>query len=138
MNTCTEGILRKSQLSITEVRKKILTLFLTHNGALTHSDFENNFGEKMDRVTVYRTLQAFVEKGIIHTIPTSDNSVQYALCKDNCSAGHHRHRHIHFVCSNCRNTYCLDDIITPEIGLPAGYSVNKVEVLVEGICSVCN
>jgi Fur family ferric uptake transcriptional regulator len=28
-------------------------------------------GEHFDRVTVYRTLQTFVEKGIIHTIPTA-------------------------------------------------------------------
>lgn len=33
---------------------------------------------KFNRVTVYRTLQAFVEKGIIHALSTADYSVRYA------------------------------------------------------------
>lgn len=137
MEKSVEDVLKRNQLSITESRKKILGLFLSHNGALAHGDIERNAGDKFDRVTVYRTLQTFVEKGIVHTIPTADNSVRYALCKDSCSEGHHRDHHIHFVCSNCRNTFCLDDIVTPDIRLPKGYSAEKVEVVVEGICSDC-
>ena len=82
-------LLRKNQLSVTSSREKILQLFLEQEGALAHGDIEKKAGERFDRVTVYRTLQVFVEKGIIHTIPTADNSVLYALCKDNCEAGHH-------------------------------------------------
>ena len=82
-------ILKRNQLSVTDGRKKILELFLHSNGALAHADIEKNTGENFDRVTVYRTLQTFVDKGIIHTIPTADNSILYALCKDNCEAGHH-------------------------------------------------
>jgi Fur family ferric uptake transcriptional regulator len=32
---------------------------------------EKEVGDKYDRVTIYRTLQTFEEKGIIHTIPTA-------------------------------------------------------------------
>ncbi len=39
------------------------------NGALAHADIEKKTGESFDRVTVYRTLQSFVEKGIVHLIP---------------------------------------------------------------------
>ncbi|HVT84809.1 MAG TPA: transcriptional repressor [Chitinophagaceae bacterium] len=137
MDNYVEDILRRNHLSVTGSRKKILGLFISHNGALAHGDIERNAGEKFDRVTVYRTLQAFVEKGIIHTIPTADNSVRYALCKDSCSEGHHRDHHIHFVCSNCGNTYCLDDIVTPDIRLPRGYTADRVEVVAEGICGHC-
>ena len=87
--TTVDDILRRNSLSVTESRKKILNLFLNVNGALAHGDIERKAGEKFDRVTVYRTLQTFVEKGIIHTIPTTDNSVRYALCKDDCTEGHH-------------------------------------------------
>ena len=132
-----EVMLKKNSLSITESRKRILQLFLEQPGALAHGDIEKKAGEKFDRVTVYRTLQTFVDKGIIHTIPTADNSIRYALCKDECSAGHHHDHHVHFVCNNCNNTYCLDDVVTPEIKLPVGYSVQHVEVVVEGICKNC-
>ncbi|MBI5373425.1 MAG: transcriptional repressor [Sphingobacteriales bacterium] len=131
------SLLKRSDLSVTESRRKILHLFLEQPGALAHGDIERKAGEKFDRVTVYRTLQAFVDKGIIHTIPTADNSIRYALCKDDCSAGHHHDHHIHFVCTNCNNTYCLDDVVTPEIKLPKGYQAEHVEVVVEGVCKNC-
>ena len=131
-------ILKRSKLSVTASRKKILNLFLEQNGALAHGDIEKRAGEKFDRVTVYRTLQAFVEKGIIHTIPTADNSILYALCKDECEEGHHHDHHIHFVCDKCKNTYCLDDVVTPAIKLPKGYLSSHIEVVVEGICDHCN
>ena len=132
-----ESLLKRNSMSVTDSRKKILKLFLDQPGALAHGDIEKKAGEKFDRVTIYRTLQAFVDKGIIHTIPTADNSIRYALCKDDCSEGHHHDHHIHFVCDNCGNTYCLDDIVTPDIKLPKGYSAEHVEVVVEGICKNC-
>ena len=76
------NIFKKNHLSVTAGRKKILELFLKSEGALAHADIERNTGEHFDRVTVYRTLQTFVDKGIIHLIPTTDNSILYALCKD--------------------------------------------------------
>jgi Fur family ferric uptake transcriptional regulator len=130
-------MLKKNSLSVTDSRRKILQLFLEQTGALAHGDIEKRAGEKFDRVTVYRTLQTFVDKGIIHTIPTADNSIRYALCKDQCSEGHHHDHHVHFVCTNCSNTYCLDDVVTPEIKLPKGYNAVHVEVVVEGICKNC-
>jgi len=132
-----ESLLKRNSMSVTDSRKKILKLFLDQPGALAHGDIEKRAGEKFDRVTIYRTLQTFVDKGVIHTIPTADNSIRYALCKDDCSEGHHHDHHIHFVCDNCGNTYCLDDIVTPDIKLPKGYSAEHVEVVVEGICKNC-
>jgi Fur family ferric uptake transcriptional regulator len=78
-----------------------------------------------------------VEKGIVHTIPTADNAILYALCKD-CGEDHHHDDHVHFVCSNCNVTICLDDIVSPEIHLPAGYMAENVQVVINGICKVCN
>lgn len=129
-------LLRRSNLSVTEGRKKILSLFLQSPDALSHGDIERKAGEKFDRVTVYRTLQAFVEKGIIHTIPTADNSVLYALCKG-CEEGHHHDDHVHFVCDNCGTTICLDDVVSPQIDLPEGYSARSVQVVINGTCKNC-
>jgi len=133
-----KDILKRNNLSVTGSREKILSLFLGQEGALAHGDIEKKAGEKFDRVTVYRTLQTFVEKGIIHAIPTADNSIRYALCKDDCSEGHHHDHHIHFVCTNCGNTYCLDDVATPDLRLPKGYVTSHIEVVVDGICRSCS
>jgi len=133
-----KDILKKNRLSITASREKILHLFLEKKGALAHGDIEKKAGEKFDRVTIYRTLQTFVEKGIIHTIPTADNSIRYALCKADCEEGHHHDHHIHFHCIHCSNVYCLDDVVTPSVKLPAGYTASQIEVVVEGTCKNCS
>ncbi len=130
-------ILKRNLLSVTDSRKRILELFLFNKGALAHSDIEKKTGEKFDRVTIYRTLQTFVEKGIIHTIPTVDNSVLYALCKDECSSGHHHDNHVHFICDKCNVTYCLDSVVTPEVNLPDGYKPQLIDVVVTGVCKNC-
>lgn len=130
-------ILKKNLLSITDSRKKILELFLKSNGALAHADIEKNTGETFDRVTVYRTLQTFVEKGIIHLIPTTDNSILYALCKDNCEAGHHHDDHVHFICNSCSKTICLDEVTVPKVKLPKGFTPGQTQMVVKGICGDC-
>ncbi len=131
-------ILKRNQLSVTDSRKKILELFRSNNGALAHHDIEARASEKFDRVTIYRTLQTFVDKGIIHTIPTADNSIRYALCKDDCSEGHHHDNHVHFVCDNCNTTYCLDNVVTPNLALPNGFKPKVIDVVVNGTCNNCH
>jgi Fur family transcriptional regulator, ferric uptake regulator len=130
-------ILKQNQLSVTDGRKKILELFLNSPGALAHADIEKSTGEIFDRVTVYRTLQTFVDKGIIHNIPTTDNSILYALCKQDCEAGHHHDNHVHFICDVCFKTTCLDDVTVPEVKLPKGFKPKHAQMVVSGVCDDC-
>ncbi|HEX4851891.1 MAG TPA: transcriptional repressor [Puia sp.] len=137
MNERADDILKQNHLSVTGSRVKILNLFLERKGALAHGDIEKKFGGSFDRVTIYRTLQTFLDKGIIHSIPTADNSVQYALCKDECSAGHHHDHHVHFICNQCGVTVCLDDVHIPIVKLPNGFTSTQVQMIVSGICNDC-
>lgn len=130
-------LLRASKLSITDTRVKILELFMNSNGALEHSSFEKLAGQTFDRVTVYRTLQTFLDKGIIHSIPTTDTSIRYALCKSECTEHNHHDHHVHFKCEECGNTICLDDTDVPEIHLPKGYAMHNIDVVVSGVCKQC-
>jgi Fur family ferric uptake transcriptional regulator len=86
---------------------------------------------------VYRTLQTFVDKGIIHNIPTTDNSILYALCKQDCEAGHHHDNHVHFICDSCGKTICLDDVTVPAVKLPKGFSPTHAAMVVKGVCDDC-
>jgi Fur family ferric uptake transcriptional regulator len=129
--------LKKHHLSITDSRKKILSFFLESGSALAHADIEVKSSTEFDRVTIYRTLQTFVEKGIIHTIPTADNSILYALCKDDCVAGHHHDDHVHFICDECTSTYCLDHVSIPKVKLPKGFTAVQTNLVVSGVCNKC-
>lgn len=133
----TTDILKQNRLSITDSRLNILKLFLKKDGALSHADIEKNTGDSFDRVTVYRTLQTFVEKGIIHLIPTTDNSIKYALCKNDCAPGHHHDNHVHFICKECNKTICLDGVDVPIVKLPKGFKPQRSEMVVAGVCGEC-
>ena len=130
-------ILKRNSLSITDSRKIILELFLKTEGALAHADIEKNTSVNFDRVTVYRTLQTFTENGIIHQIPTTDNTILYALCKDKCEAGHHHDEHVHFICVNCEKTICMDDVVVPQVKLPKGFIPLQTAMVVKGTCNDC-
>ena len=132
-----KDILKQNRLSVTGSRLRILEFFLANGNALSHADIEKNAEASFDRVTVYRTLQTFVEKGIIHLIPTTDNSVKYALCKNDCAAGHHHDNHVHFICDECSKTICLDEVNIPIVKLPKGFTPQHAEMVVTGICGEC-
>lgn len=130
-------LLKKNRLSITDARKHILARFLNAGGALSHADIEKANSIEFDRVTIYRTLQTFVESGIIHQIPTTDNTVLYALCKESCEAGHHHDEHVHFICDDCEKTICLDEVTVPKVKLPEGFAPHQSAMIVRGVCREC-
>ena len=132
-----EDILRSSHLSVTAPRRRILEWFLEKDTALSHHDIEAGTQGGFDRVTVYRTLQTFLEKGIIHTVPSTDNVIRYALCKEACEEGHHHDDHVHFVCDACGTTQCMDEITIPAVRLPKGYRVRQIGMVVNGTCGRC-
>ncbi|HRN80303.1 MAG TPA: transcriptional repressor [Ferruginibacter sp.] len=132
-----QDILKKYQLSVTDSRLSVLQIFMQAGGALSHSDIESRLKGFHDRVTVYRTLQTFAEKGIIHQIPTIDNAVLYALCKEDCTDGHHHDNHVHFLCTECEITTCLDEVVVPAVKLPRGFRQNDVKMIVTGVCKSC-
>ena len=138
MKKAVAEILKQSALSVTASRKDILDIFLASSAALAHQDIELKCAEKFDRVTIYRTLQTFLEKGIIHSIPTTDNTVKYALCKEECIiTGHHHDNHVHFLCDACGITICLDDLVVPPVKLPKGYLMKDINMVVNGTCKKC-
>jgi Fur family ferric uptake transcriptional regulator len=132
-----KNTLKSHKLRTTACREDVLEVFMTKNTALSHGDIENELVSEFDRVTIYRTLKSFLEKGIIHKV-LDDEGVRYALCQDNCSDDHHQHDHVHFKCTNCGETNCIQDVEVPALRLPAGYESREVNLLIQGICPTCH
>jgi Fur family transcriptional regulator, ferric uptake regulator len=132
-----EQILKDFSLRSTSSRSDILHLFLQHPYALSYSDIEKEVAKTYDRVTVYRTLKTFLDKGVVHKVLDDQGSLKYALCKDHCTSGAHHHEHVHFKCTNCGQTNCLEDVEIPTVHLPKGYKAKELNLLIQGICSKC-
>ena len=106
--------------------------------AISHGDIENSVKGRYDRVTIYRTLKSFLETGLIHKVLDDTGGTRYALCADACADGHHHHDHIHFKCSNCNETTCLDGVHIPEVRLPEGFVAAESNFLITGVCKKCS
>ncbi len=132
-----EQILKDFQLRNTSSRADILRLFLHHGYALSYSDIEREVAETYDRVTVYRTLKTFLDKGVVHKVLDNEGSLKYALCKEHCTTAEHHHEHVHFKCTHCGQTTCLDDMKIPGMTLPSGYKATELNLLIQGICPKC-
>lgn len=129
--------LKGYHLRTTTCREDVLSAFINKKNALSHGDLEGTLGENYDRVTIYRTLKTFLEKGIIHKV-LDDEGMRYALCSNHCSEEKHHHDHIHFKCSACGETNCLENMKIPVVQLPQGYKPENFNLLIQGICPKCN
>jgi Fur family transcriptional regulator, ferric uptake regulator len=131
-----DRLLKDYRLRSTPTRQEILHLFFNKDYALSHSDIEKQVSSSSDRVTVYRTLKTFLDKGLIHKVLDDEGGLKYALCNEACTVSNHKHEHVHFKCTKCGQTSCLD-IAIPAVKLPKGYRASEFNLLIQGICESC-
>jgi len=138
VNSDVRQLLKDHSLRLTQGRADILGYFLNKNVAIFHGDIENQMDGKYDRVTIYRTLKSFLENGLIHKVLDDKGAARYALSTHAHSGEHKHHNHVHFKCSKCDQTTCLDDVLIPEVVLPEGFQVAESNFLMTGICDKCS
>ena len=137
MQTITD-LLKQHKLRKTQIREVILGKFLTAGSALTHSELEQALAGEFDRVTIYRTLKSFDEKGLIHKVIDDEAVVKYAICDELCDEHEHHDHHAHFKCDTCKQTICLHHIHVNPPTIPNGYIAKDYQLLIRGICKNCN
>jgi len=128
-------ILKQSKLKLTDGRKEILAILQGSVHALSHTDIEKKLLSPLDRITVYRTLQSFMRKGLIHAVTDPDSRVtRYLYNSPGLSE-----QHAHFKCRLCKILVCLDTPIfrIMPIELPGGYHAEFYSLIIEGFCDRC-
>lgn len=129
-------ILKNHHLRVTDCRLHVMKCFIDQKAALSQGDLESKF-KQYDRVTLYRTLNSFLDSGILHKIPNASGVATYGLCHNTCSPEQHHHNHIHFKCNTCGQMECLNDRSIPEVSVPSGYQIEGVNLIVDGVCAHC-
>ncbi len=132
-----ELVLREHGLRKTTFRKELLTMFYNTNSSLTVEEILKSIISKTDKVTVYRALEVFEKKGLIHKVPDKNNLTRYALCNNECSSEKHVHNHAHFICNSCNGTFCIKDIEVPAVQNAQGFLIKSSKLTLEGDCPVC-
>jgi len=128
-------ILSSRSLKATKTRMQVLELVSSYNSAIPFSKIQSGC-EGMDRVTLYRTMQSLLDKGIIHKALVDDKDTYYALCGSSCSSHDHSDDHIHFKCNQCEQISCEDLKEDLNISLP-GFQIETIQIHLTGVCKNC-
>ena len=135
MNKNSDNKLKSRNIKSTAMRQLVLQVLTDQKTAISLPELEQKF-EKVDKATLYRTLKTFQENKLIHSIDDGTGSVKYALCQETCEC-HPEDLHVHFLCSECKKTFCLNNISIPNINLPKDFYLESVNMVVKGVCSNC-
>ncbi|WP_317125608.1 Fur family transcriptional regulator [Rufibacter latericius] len=129
--------MHQKEIRPTAMRLLVLDYLLKQSAAVSLSDLETYF-DRADRITLYRSLKTFEEKGLVHSIDDGSGAVKYALCQDSCNPQEHHDLHVHFFCNKCRETFCLPKSRIPDIALPERFKTEEVNLIVKGTCDTCS
>lgn len=129
-------MLKAHGLRRTAGRLRVLRALKSARKPLPHADILQRLGKPpMDRVSLYRALDAFVEAGLVHRVLVDERTCVFEFA-DRC--GPHQ-CHPHFYCRACRDITCLTDTELPMAkGLPRGYIVERQKVSIDGLCPRCH
>ena len=134
-----EKALKISKLRRTPVRAGVLEVLAKSSRPMGAVEILEKLPPYTDAVTVYRTLNTYNTKGVIHRVRGEDRVWRYALGD---ATEHAKHQHPHFVCEVCSRLECLKDAEIPatflkSLGVPKGYAINYPEVVLHGTCPKC-
>jgi len=128
-------LLRTRNLKATSTRLDVLSVISDFGRAIPFSEIQDELDD-FDRVTLYRTIHALIENGIIHKALIDENETFYALCTKNCTSDCHQHKHVHFKCTKCKAVTCVETA-RPIIISIQGHSIENFEIEASGICVSC-
>lgn len=134
-NTHLAELLRERKLKATSTRLDVLSVISEYDKAIPFSEIRNTL-PNFDRVTLYRTIHALVENGIIHKALIDENETFYAICSHSCTSDTHNHKHIHFKCTACHAVTCVQASNTVSLSIP-GHTIDNFEIEATGICEAC-
>lgn len=89
----------------------------------------------LDDITLYRTLAALVEAGLVHRVLGLDGAWRY--CAQPTGRPGCPGNHAHFWCTTCGAMDCLLTQPMPHVAVPEGARVQGRHFLVHGICAAC-
>ena len=119
---------------VTEPRKAILRLLIGEHGPFTTEELHGRLAPGMcDLVTVYRSLAAMEEIGLVRRCDFGDGSYRYEY-----DTGEHHHHHV--ICRTCRGVETLDLCVADSLERMVrqmGYASVSHTLEVFGICPKC-
>ena len=128
-------MLKAANLYRTSGRVAIMKVLIQADKPLNQVQIARRLGkEHFDKVTIYRTLESFLDAGLIHKAFIEKRAGHFELAH-NCTQSQ---CHPHFTCTRCGNTHCLMGMSLPMVRSPhKGFIIHRQQVRLEGLCPAC-
>ncbi|MCM1369706.1 MAG: transcriptional repressor [Candidatus Amulumruptor caecigallinarius] len=132
-----DELLKSKGIKSTPNRILVLRELLKASHPMSIANLEDSIGFSMDKASIFRVLELFAARNIVHVIEDGSRSLKYEMCRND---GVHNiaDQHPHFYCEICKETYCLDNIKSPVVETPEGFITHSVNYLLKGTCPKCN
>lgn len=128
-----DSILKTAGLRRTRARLGVLALLGESTVPLTAAQLRTTSPEPIDRVTVYRVLEAFEEAGLVNGLNVGGRAKRYHLTVEP-----NHPSHAHFLCTGCGRLTCLhDDQLSLRLDTSFPAKVQAQRIAIEGICPEC-
>jgi len=129
-------LLRSSGLRCTPARDAVLAFLARQGRPLAHREIARaRCLAAIDRVTLYRTLTALAEAGLVHRV--QDGTGAWRFCAHVRNGRRCPANHPHFQCTRCGRMRCLTDQTLPRVAVRARERVTGKQLVVYGLCSAC-
>ncbi|NMC50608.1 MAG: transcriptional repressor [Desulfovibrio sp.] len=134
----TRHILEKAGIEATPIRRAVLAAMAGESRAVSAREILSTVRRAgpVNKVTVYRTLDLFVDRGVALRHALEGRSLRYCL-----GAVHGSAFHCHVWCRRCGRMECMPEAVK-ELGVAAflnrlDMDVEGVEIRIDGVCRRC-
>ncbi len=124
-------ILRENGFRVTRLRVKILDLLMHTDRSYSAPQLFNHFGQREDRVTIYRTLSDLEQKGIFNRFLDTSGTACYVFYPGYSALSPH------FRCNRCGHMLVLPALPEEYMQHIQMHEVEKTSLLFSGICREC-
>ncbi len=130
-----KAILKKNKSSLTKPRQEVFDL-LWKQGPQSMQVLVQRGQDKVDRATIYRTVELFERLGIVNRL---NIGWKYKVELSDIFADHHHHFH----CTNCQSTFPLPgnpmlETMIDSAAAKVGYSPRGHQLEIYGLCPNCS
>lgn len=132
-HNCSDEI-REVNLKVTPARISTLKLFESFNEPVDSQEAISRLKKELDidRVTVFRILNSFVEKGLLRRLEFGEGKARYELATED---------HHHLICQSCGSiediSDCNIDALENDIKRKKGFEVKLHTLEFYGLCKNC-
>lgn len=127
-----QEMLRKKNIRLSHQRLMVLEYMSANHCHPTADQIYNGLKAtvpSLSKTTIYNTMDAFLEAGLVRPVNIEDKEVRYDIVTD---------EHGHFKCDSCGHIYDFDlNIDQLTSGQLASFKITRRDVYFGGICSEC-